>query len=180
MRKSFVAAITLGATVLSASAFAQVEHGGTDAYPYSLSLKGSFYLPIQDNLRDVDNWFAGGSLEYLFPTQLIRGSETFLEVGAYVHTTASSNVTIFPVTLNQRFWGKPGSSLFGRDGRSYFYVGGGVTWIEPRAAAKLTAHVGAGTDIGPKTFLEAALYFAEQDNNGLRNTGAVFSIGYRF
>lgn len=180
MRNSFLAAITLGATVLSASAFAQVEHGGTDAYPYSLSIKGSFYLPLQDNLRDVDNWFAGASLEYLFPTQLIRGSETFMELGAYLHTTASSNVNIFPLTINQRFWSKPGSGIFGGDNRSYFFVGAGVTWIEPKGQAKLTGRLGVGSHIGPKTFVELSVFHSEQDDKGLRNSGALFSIGYRF
>jgi hypothetical protein len=176
MRNSFLAAITLGATVLSASAFAQVEHGGTDAYPYSLSLKGSFVLPLQDNLRDVDKWFAGASVEYLFPTQLIRGSETFMELGAYIHTTASNNVNIFPLTINQRFWGKPNSN----GNRSYAFVGAGVTWIEPKGSAKITGHVGFGMHIGPKTFVELGLYHAEQDSKGLRNSTALFSIGYRF
>ncbi len=180
MRNSFLAAISLSATVLSASALAQVSHHPIDAHPYNLSIKGSLYLPIDDPLRDLDNWFAGGSLEYLFPTQLIRGSETFLEIGAYVHTTASSNITIIPLTINQRFWGAPGSSIFGGMGRSYFYAGLGVTWFAPRGSAELTARLGVGTELGQRTFLDASFFFSEEDPRGIRNTGVTFSVGYRF
>ena len=180
MRNSFLAAAALGATVLSASAFGQGTYTPVDATPYNISFKLGAFLPIDSALRDVDNWFLGGTLEYLFPTQLIRGSETFLEAGAFLHTTASSNITLIPVTINQRFWGGPGSSLFGHNGRSYFFLGAGVTWIDPRGQAKLTFHGGVGSDLGPRTFLEGSLYVAEQDAHGLRATGAVFSIGYRF
>ncbi|HVT12651.1 MAG TPA: hypothetical protein VHE55_10320 [Fimbriimonadaceae bacterium] len=181
MRNSFLAAATLGAAVLSASAFCQVVHTAVDATPYNISLKGSVYWPIDDNLRHVDHMFAGAGLEYLFPTQLIRGSETFMELDALLHTTASSNLTILPLTINQRFYSKPGSSLFGHNGRSYFYLGGGVTWFDPRGAAKLTFHGGIGSDLGPRTFLEAAIYISEQDSNmGLRNSGVIASLGYRF
>ncbi len=180
MRNSFLAAITLGATVLSASAFSQVVHTPVDATPYNISIKGSLYWPIDDNLRNVDKLFAGGGIEYLFPVQLIRGSETYMEFDFFLRTTASSNVTAFPLTINQRFYGGPASSPFGHNGRSFFFVGGGVSWIDPRGQAKLTAHGGVGTEIGPRIFLEGALFVSEQDNNGLRNTGASFSLGYRF
>lgn len=180
MRNSFLAAITLGATVLSASAFSQVGHEKIDATPYNISFKAGLFLPIDSNLRSVDSWFGGIGGEYVFPTQLIRGSETFLEVDAFLHTTASSNVTVFPLTLNQRFYSKEGSSFFGHNGRSYFYLGGGVTWIDPHGSAKLTGHAGIGTELGPKTFLEGSIFFADADSNGLRNTGAFFAIGYRF
>lgn len=177
MRNCFLAAAALGATVLSAGAFGQVEHTPIDATPYNISVKGSIFLPIADNLEHVDNMFAGLGLEYLFPTQIIRGSETFLEADFLLRTTASSNVTIIPLTINQRFYTNGG--IFG-GGHTYFYLGGGVTWIDPHGQAKLTGHAGLGTDIGPKTFVEAAFYFSEQDQNGLRNTGVALSLGYRF
>ena len=180
MRNSFLAAATIGATVLSASAFSQVTHTPVDATPYNISIKAGLYWPIDSNLRSVDKLFSGLGLEYLFPTQIIRGSETYLEFDALLHTTASSNVTVFPLTINQRFWGAPGSSLFGHQGRSYFSLGGGVTWIDPKGQAKLTLHGGVGSDIGPRIFLEASLFVSEGDNTGLRNTGALFSVGYRF
>jgi hypothetical protein len=180
MRNSFLAATALGATVLSASAFGQVSHTPVDATPYNMSFKGTLYLPIDDALRDIDNWFIGGGLEYLFPTQIIRGSETFLELDAFLHTTSSSNLTIIPLTINQRFWGKPGSSLFGGTGRTFFYVGVGATWFDPFGQAKLTGHFGIGSELGPRTYTEASLFVAESDNRGFRNTGLTFSIGYRF
>ena len=180
MRNSFLAAATIGATVLSASALSQVTHTPVDATPYNISIKASLYWPIDSNLRSVDSLFAGGGIEYLFPTQLIRGSETYFELDALLHTTASSNITILPLTINQRFWGAPGSGLFGHRGRSYFSVGGGVTWLDPKGQAKLTLHGAVGSDIGPRTFVEASLFVSEGDNSGLRNTGAMFSIGYRF
>ena len=177
MRNSFLAAAALGATVLSAGAFAQVTHTPVDATPYNISIKGIVYFPIDENLRSIDNMFGGAGLEYVFPTQLIRGSETFMEVDALLRTTASGNATIFPLTINQRFYTTGG---IGRGGRTFFYLGAGVSWIDPRGQAKLTGHAGIGTDIGPRTFVEAALYFAEQDKNGLRNSGVGLSIGYRF
>src|SRR5579871_1967590 len=180
MRNSFLAAATLGAIVLSASAFSQVTHEAVDATPYNISLKGGLYWPIDSNLRSVDSLFAGFGGEYLFPTQIIRGSETYLELDALLHSTASSNVTVFPLTLNQRFWGAPGSSIFGHQGRSYFSIGGGVTWIDPRGQGKLTLHGAVGSDLGPRTIVEASLFVSEQDGNGLRNTGAMVAIGYRF
>ncbi|HTQ10880.1 MAG TPA: hypothetical protein VMI31_12465, partial [Fimbriimonadaceae bacterium] len=131
-------------------------------------------------LQDVDHLFAGAGAEYLFPTQIIPGSETYLELDAFLHTTASSNITVFPLTLNQRFYGGPGSSLFGREGRSFFFLGGGVTWIDPRGSAKLTFHGGFGSDIGPRMFTEAALFLSDGESSGLRNTGVSLSIGYRF
>lgn len=181
MRNSFLAAATLGATVLSASAFCQVVHSPVDATPYNISVKGSLYWPIDSNLRNVDKMFAGIGVEYLFPVQLIRGSETFMEVDALLHTTSSSNLTVIPLTINQRFYSKPGSSIFGHNGRSFMYLGGGVTWFDPRGAAKLTLHGGVGSDLGTRIFVEAAVYVSEQDNNlGIRNTGAQLSLGYRF
>jgi hypothetical protein len=180
MRNSFLAAAALGATVLSASAFGQVTYHPVDATPYNMSFKAGLYWPIDDNLRNVDNMFFTIGAEYVFPTQIIRGSETFLEVDAIFHTTSSSNITLIPITLNQRFWGGPGSSIFGHNGRSYFYVGGGVTWIDPRGQAKLTFHGGLGSDIGPRTYAEAALFISEQDAHPLRNTGVQLTVGYRF
>jgi hypothetical protein len=180
MRNSFLAATALGATVLSASALGQVSHTPVDATPYNMSFKGSLYLPIDDTLRSIDNWFVGAGVEYLFPTQIIRGSETFLELDAFLHTTAGSNLTIIPLTLNQRFWGKPGSGLFGSEGRTFFYVGAGVTWFDPRGQAELTGHFGIGSELGLRTYVEASLFVAEADRRGFRNTGATFSIGYRF
>ena len=180
MRNSFLATATLGATVLSASAFCQVTHQPVDATPYNISIKAGLYWPIDSNLRSVDSMFAGGGIEYLLPVQLIKQSETYFELDALLHTTASSNITIFPLTINQRFWGGPGSGLIGHEGRSYFALGGGVTWIDPKGQAKLTLHGAVGTDIGPRIFVEGALFISEQDGQGLRNTGALFSIGYRF
>lgn len=181
MRNSFLAAAALGATVLSAGAFAQVQHEPVDASPYNVSIKASLYWPIDTNLRHVDNMFGGIGAEYLFPTQIIKGSETFLELDALMHTTAGSNLTILPLTVNQRFSTKSGSGFFGyRGGRSYFYLGGGVTWIDPHGGPKLTFHGGIGTDLGPKIFTEAAIYVAEQDNHAFRNSGVQLSIGYRF
>jgi hypothetical protein len=180
MRNSFLATLTLGAAVLSANAFGQVSHTPVDATPYDFSFKAGLYLPIDSNLRNVDNLFGGLGFEYKFPTQLIRGSETFLEVDAIMHTTASSNIILFPATLNQRFYSKEGSSMFGHNGRSYFYVGGGVTWIDPHGTSKFTGHVGVGSELGPHTFVEGSIYFADADNSGLRNTGVFFAIGYRY
>jgi hypothetical protein len=180
MRNSFLAATALGATVLSANAFGQVTYHPIDATPYNMSVKAGLYWPIDDNLRNVDKMFFSLGAEYVFPTQLIRNSETFLEVDAIFHTTSSSNITLFPVTINQRFSGGPGSSIFGHTGRSYFYVGGGVTWIDPRGQAKLTLHGGLGSDIGPHAFAEAALFISEQDTHALRNTGVQVTVGYRF
>jgi len=180
MRNSFLAATALGVTVLSASAFGQVVHTPVDATPYNISIKASLYWPLDSNLQHVDHLFGGGGLEYLFPTQIIKGSETYMEFDALLHTTASSNVSVFPLTINQRFYGGPGSSLFGRDGRSFFFLGGGFSWIDPKGQAKLTFHGGFGADLGPKVFTEAGLFLSDADSSGLRNSGVMLSIGYRF
>lgn len=178
MRKSFLAAAVLGATVLSANALGQLTRTPIDATPYNISIKGGVFFPIDSNLRDVDNLFGGVGIEYLFPTQLISGSETFMELDWLFHTTAGDNLNGFPLTINQRFNMKGG--LFGK-GASYFYVGAGVTWFDPHGAAKFTGHVGVGTDIGPKVFVDAGLFFSEEDKNlGLRNTGLLMALGYRF
>jgi len=178
MRNSFLAAAALGATVLSASAFSQVVHTPVDATPYNVSIKGMIFWPIDDNLRNVDKLFGGGGIEYLFPVQLIRGSETYMEFDALLHTTASSNVSVFPLTINQRFYGGPSS--LDRSGRTFLFIGGGFSWIDPKGQAKLTAHGGVGMDIGPRIYTEAALFISDGDNNGLRNTGFSLALGYRF
>jgi hypothetical protein len=179
MRNSFLATAVLGATVLSASSFAQVTSTAVDAYPYNMSIKGGVFFPLDDNLRSVDNLFGMLGAEYVFPTQLIRGSETFAEFDWIFHTTASSSVNVFPLTLNQRFWSQPGKGLFGT-GRTYFFVGAGVTWIEPKGQAKLTFHGGLGAELGARTFIETSLYIGEQDSNLLRNSGIGVNVGYRF
>lgn len=181
MRTSLIALTTLGALVISAGAFGQADRTMIDATPYNISIKGGVYFPIDSNLRDVDSLFGGFGVEYLLPKQLIPGSETFFELDWLFHTTSSGNLNGFPLTINQRFWGGPGSGLFGNGGRSYLYAGLGATWFDPRGQARLTFHGGVGTTLGEKTFLEAAAYVAEQDKKlGVRNTGVLVSLGYRF
>jgi hypothetical protein len=180
MRKSFLAAATLGATVLSASAFSQVVHTPVDATPYNISIKGMFYWPTDSNLRNIDTLFGGGGLEYLFPVQLIKGSETYMELDFLTHTTSSSNVNVFPLTINQRFYGKQGSAFLTHSGRSFFFLGGGFSWIDPHGQAKLTFHAGVGSELGERIFMELGSYFSDANNAGVRNTGVSLALGYRF
>ncbi len=179
MTKTLFIAVTVGAILLGSSAMGQVTRD-TDYYPYGFSVKGGLFLPFDNDLSDVDTIWGSLGVEYSLGSNLFRGSETFLTAD-WMFRTTNSSINVFPLAINQRFWGGPGSSLFGGQGRSFFSVGVGTVFVEhPKAQGRWMVRGSVGTTLGERTFLEGTVFISDTTQDHITASGATFTVGYRF
>jgi len=180
MNKTFITT-AVAALGLVGVACAQSSTTQIDATPSNLTLRGGLVLPLDSNLRENSDFYGGLGLDYEFPNQLIRGSSTFASVDWYFKGSTGSNGNVFPLTLTQRFYSNKGNSYY-KDGRSYFFVGGGIAIIDVagKSSSKYCLRGGIGTELGPNIIAEASLTFSDKSKTDVRANAVGFYIGYRF
>ncbi len=167
-------AATLG---LSAGAFAQF--GGThtlDATPNQFNIRGGIILPIDNSLRDLNNAWIGVGLDYRFEKSLLKLGETYLSIDWIGQSSSGTDFNVFPVMLNQRFWGEgtPGA-------RTYTFLGLGVVFFDAGPADSVYAvRGGVGKELNNMVFVEGALTLSGKDDNGRVANNLGFYVGYRF
>jgi len=173
--------VALAAIGFTGVASAQSTSTKIDATPSYLTFRGGIVFPLDSSLRESSDFFGAIGIDYEFPTQLIRGSETFLSVDWYFKGSTGANGNVFPITLTQRFYTGHGNSYYS-GGRSYFFVGGGVAIIDVahKSEGKWCIRGGIGTELGPNIIAEGSLLLSDQTSNGVRANAVGVFIGYRF
>lgn len=180
MSKKFMA-MALAAIGIVSVASAQSDDTRIDATPSYLTVRGGVLFPLDDGLRDASDFWGVIGLDYEFPTQLIRGSTTFLTGEWWLRTSSGDNGNIFPITINQRFYAKGGNRYY-PEGRNYFFLGAGVAIIDVggQSSGKWMIRGGVGTEIGPNILVEASASFSDESKSGARANGVGVTFGYRF
>jgi hypothetical protein len=151
-----------------------------DARPTNLTFRGGIVFPLDDNLRAVSDFFGGIGVDYLFPTQLIRGSETYLSLDWFAKGTNLRKGSVLPIALNQRFY--LGRGIYNREFRNYFFIGAGVAVIDVGASStRFMLRGGVGTELGPNIIAEGVLTLSDESRgSGVRANAIGAYIGYRF
>lgn len=180
MSKKFMA-MALAAIGIVGGAFAQGSDTRIDATPSYLTFRGGIVFPLDDNLRESSDLFGGLGVDYEFPSQLIKGSLTYASLDWWFRTSNGDNGNVFPIAINQRFYGKSGNSMY-PDGRSYFFVGLGVAIIDVagKSSGKWMVRGGVGTEIGPNIIAEAIATFSDESSTKVRANGIGLYLGYKF
>lgn len=174
MKRFLIGAAALAGMSLSALAPAQVDRI-TDATPYNFSFRGGWVLPIDDKLSDFADSLIGVGVDYVFPKQFLRGSETFFSVDYIFKSTSGQKGSIFPVLLNQRFYSDPSTQM-----GTYWLVGIGATVVDIRGTETgFGGRFGLGVRMSEQLFLEGNAFFSEDVNN-VRNVSVGVYLGYRF
>lgn len=177
MRKIF---ITSALAALAVIGSAQVT-GQIDATPSNLTIRGGIVFPLDDRLRDSSDFFGGFGLDYDFPRQLIRGSTTYASADWFFKGTSGQKGNVFPLALNQRFYGRTVSGIE-QYGAPYFFVGVGLAIIDVTSAAdsRLLLRGGLGVELGPNIIAEATLTLTDKTKQNVRANAIGVYIGYRF
>ena len=180
MNKTFLLAV-VAAFGITGIPSAQNADTRIDATPSDLTFRGGIVLPIDDNLREASDFFGAIGVDYEFKTQLIKGSTTYMSADWYFKGSNGSNGNVFPIAINQRFWGSKGSP-FWSEGRSYFFIGGGVAIIDvaSKSSTKFMLRGGIGTEIGPNIIAEATLTLSDRSSTDVRANAVGIFLGYRF
>jgi len=178
-KKFFTAAVAALGIVGAASA--QSSSTQIDATPSNLTIRGGVVFPLDSELRKASDLFAGLGLDYEFPTQLIKGSTTFASVDWWLKASNGTNGNVFPLTVTQRFYSGKGNNYY-KEGRSYFFVGGGIAIIdvEHKSSSKFCFRGGIGTELGPNIIAEASLTLSDRSKTDVRANAVGVYIGYRF
>ncbi len=173
--------MALMAVGIVGGAIAQSDDTRIDATPSYLTFRGGILFPLDDNLRKSSDLFAGFGVDYEFPTQLIKGSTTYLSADWWLRTSSGDNGNVFPIAINQRFYGKGGSRFY-EGGRNYFFAGLGVAIIDVagRSSSKWMLRGGVGTEIGPNIIAEAVLTLSDESSTNVRANGVGVYLGYKF
>ena len=99
MKRLSLIALALATTAIS---FAQ----NTDYTPTNLAFRLGFAYPLNDTTRDLSKRFIGVGADYYFPTQFIRGSQTYLSIDWLGKSGNGAKGNVFPIMLNQKFYGR--------------------------------------------------------------------------
>ena len=180
MNKTFITTAVAALGIVGV-ACAQSSTTVIDATPSYLTLRGGVTFPLDDNLRESSDLFGALGLDYEFRSQLIRGSTTYASVDWWFKGSNGGNGNVFPLTITQRFYNNHGNSYY-KEGRSYFFVGGGVAVIDvaSKSSAKFCVRGGFGTELGPNIIAEASLTLSDKSKTNVRANAVGVYIGYRF
>mgnify|MGYP005836293567 CR=1 FL=1 len=174
MKRFLIGAAALAGMSLSALAPAQVDRI-TDATPYNFSFRGGWVLPIDDKLSDFADSLIGIGVDYIPPTQFLRGSETFFSIDYIFKSTSGKKGSIFPIHVNQRFYSDPATKM-----GSYWLVGVGAHVFDIEGTKTgFGGRVGLGVRMSDQLFLESSAFFSEEVKN-VRNVSIGVHVGYRF
>ncbi|MCW5937301.1 MAG: hypothetical protein KIT11_08350 [Fimbriimonadaceae bacterium] len=164
--------------ILAALGLAALAPAQTVQTPTNLAFRIGYVYPIDAKTRDSVRNFFGIGAEYFFNHSLVRNGELTLSADWLGKTGSGDKGNIFPIFLNQRFYG--GSRTGDEYNRSYFYVGAGIAIVDvTRTDTVLAARVGWGMEFGEHLFGETTLIHSD-DASGARATSLGFYLGYRF
>jgi hypothetical protein len=180
MTKKFMA-MALATIGIVGGAFAQSDSTRIDATPSDLTLRGGLIFPLDDNLREASDLFAGIGLDYDFRTQLIRGSTTFFSAEWWLRASNGDNGNVFPLAINQR-WYTGRQSPYYDGGRFYFFAGIGAAIIDVagESNAKWMVRGGIGAELGPNIVAEGVFTWSDESSTKVRASGLGVWIGYKF
>lgn len=168
--------LTLGA-IGSAFALAlpAAAQSGLDFENTRLSLRAGGFVPIDEDTRDLDNfWFAAG-VDFEFDASLVKGAVTVISVD-WLTRVSGARDNAFPIVVSQRWYS---SQDPGR--RSYWHVGIGATASDFRPADILfTARAGIGLEMNERVFFEANIMWSDEDHGNRSVTGGTAFVGIRF
>jgi hypothetical protein len=175
MNKALLAA----GAMLGMTGAAQAQTVQLDATPYGISVRVGLGLPIDSGLTDFSSNLFDFGFEYTLNRSLFGSGETFLSVGFLTRSLNFENGTLWPIHINQRFYGNyRGTGRFGD--RAYTYVGLGVTIIDIRGTStRFSARGGVGLELGEKLYTEAGINLGD-GSSGVRPNFVSLSLGYRF
>jgi len=181
MSMKFMAA-ALAAVGIVGGAIAQTDSTRIDATPSFLTFRGGLVFPLDNNLREASDLFAGIGIDYEFPTQLIKGSTTYASVDWWLRASNGSNGNVFPIAINQRFYSKGSGTSMYDEGRTYFFVGAGVAIIDiaSKSTGKWMVRGGVGAEIGPNVIAEGVITFSDESSTKVRANGIGVYLGYKF
>jgi hypothetical protein len=180
MRRTIQLAAIAAALGICGGAMAQNSGQRSDVTPSGITFRGGIVFPLDEELRELSDVFFGLGADYLFPTQLIRGSETFASIDWWARGTNGRKGNVFPVALNQRF--KLGPGLYNREFSNYFFVGAGAAIIDVGGSAtKFMLRGGFGTELGPNIIAEGVLTLSDEHKaSGIHANSIGVYFGYRF
>jgi hypothetical protein len=182
MRRTILLAATVASMGMSGLAAAQSGGAHIDATPYNFTFRGGVVFPLDSGFRDVSNLWLGLGLDYLFPTQLVRGgSQTFLSGDWMLRGTSGAKGDVIGVAINQRFY-SAGRGMANPNYRNYFFVGLGAAFMNfTSSSTQLLGRGGFGTELGPNVIAEATLTLTGKDpGSGIRANALGVYLGYRF
>ena len=176
MRRHLKPAACAALFVVAGMALAQTDKP-LDITPTNLQIRGGIFIPLDTNLRSVSDNFAALGVDVMFPQEFIPGSKTFLSVDWLAKSLSGAHGNIFPICINQKFYGKP----YG-DKMVYGFVGLGATIFDVAGSSNtvLGARGGVGVDLGPNVFLEGTLFWSDRSTGDIWNIGTGFYLGYRW
>lgn len=156
---------------LSVSSTAQKDWADV---PMQFALRGGIFLPVEDELQDLDNvWFAlGGDAE--FDRGFVAGANTVLSLD-WFSRNGGANANAFPLMVSQRWY-------TGRwPNRTYFQVGIGPVFTDFKPAdIVFGARGGVGIELNDRFFAEANFYWSDDTKQDVGVIGAAGFLGVRF
>jgi hypothetical protein len=174
MKKCLILAATAFGLGLAAFSAAQSP---IDATPSGISFRAGGVVALDSGLRDVAKTWAALGVDYTFPTQYLKNSETFISLDYIFNNGRGKKGSYWPLMLCQKFFmdnGEPEGS------RSYLNVGIGAVFFDvtdSETSAGLKA--GFGREFGPHIFGEATLFLSESRHDMNANSLGFF-LGYKF
>lgn len=176
--KRFKGLLPIAALALvSGAALAQDSQGRFDPTPYNFSFRLGLVLPSTDPLRAMENNWLGFGMDYTFPKQFFKGSETSVSADYIAKSFSGEHGSFWPIMVNQKFF----SGDFGEEGRTYFLAGIGVVMFDVSTSDTVFGgKIGAGVEFSKQLFLEGDYYISDASKGNIRAQSLGLWFGYRF
>ncbi len=173
MRKNYIA-VLIG--TLAITGIAAASGRPLDATPTGMSIRGGVAFPIDGTYSRGQSSLLNIGLEFELPTPLLAGGDTFIALDYQTKGFSGNRGSVFPLTINQRFYGKGRSE----GNRTFGFLGVGVAFVDYTSSnTVLCARGGFGAELSTNVFVETEVTIAELAD-GLRPNSIGVSFGYRF
>lgn len=142
--------------------------------PMQFALRAGAFLPVEDELQDLDEvWFSLG-VDAEFDRGLTPGATTLLSLD-WFSRNGGANANAFPLTLSQRWY----TGVWPK--RTYFQVGIGPVFTDFQPADTVFgARGGIGMEFNDRFFAEANFYWSDDTTQNFGVIGAAGFFGIRF
>lgn len=147
--------------------------------PYNLTFRAGLAFSFDDSTRDVAGTLFGLGLDYYLEGSLLgREGDSYVSFDWIQGTKSGSNVQMFPLMINQKWYGEP-RNIDGSQ-RTYWFLGAGIAFIGNNdTVTTFAARGGVGMELSDTLLVEGTVLFGTAAR-GVRSNSIGVYLGYRF
>lgn len=147
--------------------------------PNNIAFRIGIAYSFDDSTRSAGGTLFGVGMDYYLERSLFGPEgEAYVSLDWLTGTKSGSNVQMFPLMINQKWFGEP-RNLDGTQ-RTYWFVGGGIVFLgNDDTVTTFGARGGVGMELSDVLFIEGTVLVGGS-GRGVRPSSVGAYVGYRF